>query len=49
MTGRASCPGGLFRAVENMDVFAGAYRDVFSASLKRPPGHDAPQVISLLD
>jgi hypothetical protein len=35
-----SYPGGLFTTVENMDVFAGAYRDVFTAFGKRPPGYD---------
>jgi hypothetical protein len=34
--------GGLFRTVENKDVFAGAYRDVFTAFLKRPPGFGTP-------
>jgi hypothetical protein len=40
----ASGSGGLFRTVENRDVFGGAYRDVFTAFLKRPPEHGAARV-----
>jgi hypothetical protein len=33
--------------VENMDVFAGACRDVFTAFVKRPPGYGALQKADL--
>jgi hypothetical protein len=44
----ASGPEGPFRTVENRDVFVGAYRDVFTAFLKGPSGHDAQYRVGLL-
>jgi hypothetical protein len=58
MPGVLGVPGGLrffwrrvrevfLTTVENMDVFAGACRDVFTAFVKRPPGYGALQKADL--